>query len=378
MPRPLPPHPPEPASTLDAPTSSGESWAPVARILDANANRAAEGLRVVEDYLRFLRDDATLAAQCKQLRHDLQSLMQAVPDSLRGRTRDVAGDVGRSVGTSQEYQRATPEDVVRANLKRVQQALRSLEEFGKTGSGAWALEIERLRYRAYELEKNVLASQEPCLHAVSLCVLIDEGESPADFERRTREIIEAQVPLVQLRMKDVPDTVLLEQARRVLEWAHGSTTRLIVNDRPDVAALAGAHGVHLGQDDLPLPATRPLLGSHRWIGVSTHSVAQARQAVADGADYIGVGPTFPSRTKSFDQFPGLALLQEVAREVTVPAFAIGGIHLENLAEVLGTGIQRVAVASAIWKAPSAGEAAAEFLRRLPRPAPFLQASLDTP
>jgi len=134
-----------------------------------------------------------------------------------------------------------------------------------------------------------------------------------------------------------------------------------------VAALAGAHGVHLGQDDLPLEGTRPLLGPRQWIGISTHSLDQARQAMEDGADYIGVGPTFPSRTKSFDHFPGTALLREVAREVAGPAFAIGGIQLDNLQEALDAGIQRVAVASAIWKASSPGAAARAFLQRLPTP-----------
>ena len=355
------PLPPSPTKSI----ASETRWEPVARVLDANANRASEGLRVVEDYLRFLSNNRSLASECKQLRHDLQTLMQAIPESLRGRTRDVAGDVGRDTGTAQEYQRTTPEDVVRANLKRIQQALRSLEEFGKTGSIEWAATAERLRYRVYQLEKQILERPVGGLDFATLCVLIDQGDSEADFEKRTRELIEARVPLLQLRIKDLPDNRLLERARRALEWTVGSDTALIINDRPDVATLAGAHGVHLGQDDLPLATTRPLVGPQRWIGISTHSILQARRAVEEGADYIGVGPTFPSQTKSFESFPGLGLLREVAGELSIPAFAIGGVHLDNLDQVLHCGIQRVAVASAIWKAPSAGQAAREFLRRLP-------------
>ena len=116
---------------------------------------------------------------------------------------------------------------------------------------------------------------------------------------------------------------------------------MIVNDRPDLARLGRADGVHLGQEDLSVKDARAIVGPEALIGVSTHRIEQARQAVLDGANYIGVGPTFPSGTKQFESSPALDFLRAVAAEIRLPAFAIGGITPGNLAEVLAAGIGRV-------------------------------------
>ncbi|MGC4007112.1 MAG: thiamine phosphate synthase [Pirellulales bacterium] len=121
-----------------------------------------------------------------------------------------------------------------------------------------------------------------------------------------------------------------------------------MNDRPDLAVLCGADGVHVGQEELPVHDVRRIVGPDMLVGVSTHSIEQARKAVLDGADYLGVGPTFPSTTKSFDAFPGLDLVRAVASEITLPAFAIGGITVENVLEVRKAGLHRIAVGGAVW------------------------------
>ena len=153
--------------------------------------------------------------------------------------------------------------------------------------------------------------------------------------------------MLQLRDKrpDQPldDRQLLARARQLREIVHGSRTLVVVNDRPDVAVLARADGVHVGQDDLSVKDARTVVGPRLLVGVSTHSLQQARQAVVDGANYIGVGPTFPSGTKSFERLAGPELLRAVAAEIRLPAFAIGGIGPDNLPEVLACGISRVAV-----------------------------------
>jgi thiamine-phosphate pyrophosphorylase len=134
--------------------------------------------------------------------------------------------------------------------------------------------------------------------------------------------------------------------------------------RPDLAALAHADGVHVGQGDLPVKAARTIVGPDALIGVSTHWIEQARRAVLDGANYIGVGPTFPSGTKQFDQFPGLELLRAVASEIRLPAFAIGGVGPDNLAAVLETGVGRIAVSSAVLGALDPAGAAALITQQL--------------
>jgi thiamine-phosphate pyrophosphorylase len=134
----------------------------------------------------------------------------------------------------------------------------------------------------------------------------------------------------------------------------------IVNDRADVAAIVNADGVHVGQEDLSVKDARAIVGPRMLIGVSTHNIEQARAAVLDGADYLGAGPTFASRTKSFDEFAGLDYLQQVSAETQLPTFAIGGIAAENVGKVLDAGITRVAVGAAIVEAIDVGAAAREL------------------
>jgi thiamine-phosphate pyrophosphorylase len=140
-------------------------------------------------------------------------------------------------------------------------------------------------------------------------------------------------------------------------------TRVIINDRVDLASKVG-YGVHLGQEDLPLPAARSLLSASHCIGISTHTLEQAIEAQNLGADYIGCGPTFSSKTKDFSQFSGLNFLRQVAEQTSLPSFAIGGITLERLDEVLATGIRRVAVSHSVWYSGRPAEAAHEYARRL--------------
>jgi thiamine-phosphate pyrophosphorylase len=138
-----------------------------------------------------------------------------------------------------------------------------------------------------------------------------------------------------------------------------------MNDRADLALLSAADGVHVGQDELSAKDARRLLGPAALVGVSTHSLAQAHAAVLAGADYIGVGPTFPSHTKQFQEFTGTELLQAVAADIRLPAFAIGGINAENLPLVLAAGFSRVAVSAAITGTLNPPEAVRTLLQQLP-------------
>ena len=153
--------------------------------------------------------------------------------------------------------------------------------------------------------------------------------------------------MIQLRDKRLADRELLDRARRLRGLTRGTTTIFIMNDRPDMAVLSQADGVHVGQEELSVKDARTIVGPRALIGVSTHSIEQARQAVLDGADYIGCGPTFPSGTKQFEHFPGVDFLKAVAAEIRLPAFAIGGITFENIGLVKQAGIDRVAVSGVV-------------------------------
>ncbi len=153
------------------------------------------------------------------------------------------------------------------------------------------------------------------------------------------------VSVLQLRMKDRPADEFLRLALTARERTTRAGCLFIVNDRVDIALAARADGVHLGQDDLPLEAARPLVGE-MLIGISTHSLEQAEAAERGGADYIGFGPMFPTRTKETGYGSrGVAMLESVRRRVGIPIVAIGGITAENVARTWNSGADAAAMIS---------------------------------
>lgn len=339
---------------------------PALRIVDASLNRAGEGLRVVEDYARFVLDDAGLARQAKEARHALAGLVAAVPSAARHAARDTRADVGTGLSTPAELERGDAWAVCAASLKRVEQALRSAEEYGKLIAPTLGPAAERLRYQLYTLEKSLDTARDSVarLQGVSLCVLVDGRDGPEAFEALVGGLVGAGVGMIQLRDKGLDGGPLTDLARRLTRMTRGTPTLAIVNDRADVAAAAHADGVHVGQTDLSVKDARAVVGPRALVGVSTHNLAQVRRAVLDGANYLGAGPAFPSRTKHFEEHVGVGFLRQAAEETRLPLFGIGGIGHENLAEVLAAGVHRVAVAGAVVDAPEPAGAAAELLRKL--------------
>lgn len=344
------------------------------RMIDANRNRAAEGLRVVEDYCRFGLGDHFLTSLCKNLRHELATTLAVIPETALAAARETQQDVGTRFSTPQEVSRRSLADVATAACQRVQQALRVIEESLKLVDVASATKIESLRYRIYTLAKALIstaASRERLANA-RLYVLVDGKRSECEFVECVQTLVESRVDVIQLRDKQLDDRTLLGRARllrRVIEEATRQEPcpqppLFTMNDRPDLAVLARADGVHVGQEELSVHDARQIVGAEMLVGVSTHTIEQARQAVLDGANYIGCGPVFPSQTKPFDQFPGLEFLRQVAEEISLPAFAIGGVTRQNLPQVLEVGFRRVAIGGAIVSANDTLQAARMFMQAL--------------
>lgn len=338
----------------------------LARVLDAAANRAREALRVLEDYTRFVLDDPYLTAQLKAMRHELVQQLARVPEPARLAARDTPGDVGTALTLASEASRDSLPAVAAANFKRLQEALRSLEEFGKLASPQLGQACESLRYRCYALERAVFVTlpSSQRLGNVRLYVLIDGRGSPEEFAHLASSLVNAGVQALQLRDKRLDDRTLLARARILRDRTRGSGTLCLINDRPDIAALVEADGVHVGQEELPLGQVRRLLRAGALVGLSTHSLEQAREGLNLGADYLGVGPVFPTPTKKFAHYPGLGLLRTVAQEIRLPWFAIGGIGPENIDQVLAAGARRVAVSSAVCNAADPAAVARRLLQRL--------------
>ncbi|HBT77508.1 MAG TPA: thiamine phosphate synthase [Planctomycetaceae bacterium] len=385
----------------------------VPRLLDAAGNRAGEALRVVEDYVRFLRDDAVLTRASKAFRHELGDLLKQLPQRERFAFRETENDVGTEIEAAGEYERSGIDEVLAANFSRLQESLRSLEEFSKIAYPHLARSFERLRYRCYTLQKEIAgfpehnradhcetagrttdlqvknetrahrtfgsdSAQSPRkpgppggatdslrsifnletkkrLRESRLYVLIDAKDTEDTFAEIVRELIGAGVDVLQLRDKSRDDRTLLRRGRTLRELTVDTGTLFIMNDRPDLAIACEADGVHVGQEELDVRDVRAIVGPERLIGVSTHSLEQARKAIRDGADYIGVGPVFPSSTKEFGAFVGTELLRQVAAiDPEIPAFAIGGIDEARLLEIIGAGFHRIAVGAAVLAAKEPG------------------------
>ena len=336
------------------------------RILDAAGNRTREGLRVIEDFVRFGMNDGQLSRIFKEHRHQLAAILGELPAASLLSSRDTLHDVGTTISTPSEYVRTSSLDVVSAAFKRVQEALRTLEEYTKIVAPGLSPQLEQLRYQLYTSEKLVLRTEAAVrrLEHHQLYLLVTSTDCLNGFERTVKEALDAGVRIIQSREKSLTDREWLDRARLLRQWTSAEDAILIINDRPDIAVLSDADGVHVGQEELPVHDVRRIVGADRLIGVSTHSLDQARQAVLDGADYLGVGPTFPSTTKSFTDFPGLKLVQSISSEIRLPWFAIGGIDESNLSDVANAGAIRIAVSSAVCRNPSPGDAVRALIASL--------------
>lgn len=178
-------------------------------------------------------------------------------------------------------------------------------------------------------------------------------------------LAEAGVRLLQYRNKSVPARQLLEMSRELAEALCPLGVSFFVNDRPDVAFLAGANGVHVGQEDLDVEQARQVIGRDRLVGISTHNLQQFEEAVASSADYVAVGPVFPTSTKTNpDPVVGLDFVRKMRTLTEKPIVAIGGITLERAAKVIEAGADSVAVISGILNARDPGDCARQYIKTL--------------
>lgn len=337
----------------------------ILRTLDANFNRAREGLRVVEDFVRFGLNDARLSEALKSIRHEFSLATQPLADRAIA-YRDVGADVGTAISTPSEGSRASQRELVLANCKRLGESLRSIEEHTKLLDPAVARAVEQLRYRLYTVEASIaqrLRSLATRFEQVRLYVLITESACKGDWLEAAKSAIVGGADCLQLREKEMDGGELLRRARLLVELCRQNDVLCIINDRADVAVLSDADGVHVGQSDLSVRDARKIVGE-KLVGVSTHEIAHARKAVEEGADYIGVGPIFRSPTKPRDFVAGLDYARQVAGEIPLPAVGIAGITIDNLDQVLATGLKAVAVTQAVVGAADVKGAAREFSSKL--------------
>ena len=329
---------------------SSENRAVALRIIDANVNRCAEGMRVIEEIVRFAVGEEDLTRSVKELRHRIRELAGLFCDDAT-RFRDSAGDVGSRFSTPSEEKRESVSSAARANLFRVEEGLRVIEEFGKMIDPSGARRAKELRFRVYGLEKAILSSSAPgSAMPVSpfLYSFIDRSIVPSEaVEAVTAALIEGGSGMIQYRAKDLSMSEMRRDLMAALPLAERIGIPLIVNDHPVLAAETGAAGVHLGASDADPARAREMLGPSRIIGFSLDSAADLASAPLDILDYVAVGAVFPTSTKGDAAFAGLGELAAVKAASPLPVVAIGGIDAGNADEVLGAGADGLAVISAI-------------------------------
>ena len=329
------------------------------RILDANLDRAREGLRIVEEWCRFGLNNQQLAQECKQLR---QELAQWHSIELR-QARDTSADVGTELSHPQEEKRDGIHSLLQANICRVQEALRVLEEYGKLYEPQMSLICKQIRYRVYTLESSLLNDERIArLQNAALYLVTSPSDNLLSIVDRA---LQGGVGLVQYREKEIEDdNILLSEAQQLCQLCRQYNALFIVNDRVDLAVAVDADGVHLGQQDIPIALARHILGPQKIVGRSTTNPEEMQKAIAEGADYIGVGPVYKTPTKPNKAAAGFEYVRYAAANSPIPWFAIGGIDLNNLPNVLEEGAQRVAVVRAIMQAEQPALATRQFLSLL--------------
>ncbi len=332
----------------------------VYRILDANLDRAREGLRIIEEWCRFGLNNAQLAGQCKHMRQEIANWHTA---QMRA-ARDTLGDAGTELSHPQEEQRASIQSLLQANFCRVQEAMRVLEEYGKLYHPNMGKAFKQMRYQVYTLESTLMGYQRHHLLWRSRLYLVTSKSE--NLLETVEAALKGGLTLLQYRDKTADDTVRLEQAKRLRQLCHAYGALFIINDRVDLAMAVDADGVHLGQQDMPIAIARQLLGSQRLIGRSTTNPEEMQGAIADGADYIGVGPVYETPTKAGKAAAGVEYVSYAAKNSPIPWFAIGGIDPNNINDVIDAGAERVAVVRSLMEAEHPTLVTQYFLSQLYR------------
>jgi len=353
------------------------------RIVDANLNRSAEGLRVLEDIARFVLSDATLSQQLRTIRHSLAEVGESLGIILL-EERDSEHDVGRenviarppsviatgpSVIASRRrgnLNRQSYHDLVslvEANANRAEESLRVLEELAKLdelSSKLDATNFEKVRFLLYSVEKEMvsrLTRQDKLKGLTGLYVIVDRQVLGGRDELEVaREVIQGGAKVIQLRDKQRSMVELLPVAERLKEVCLKAGILFIINDYLDLALAVDADGLHIGYGDLPVHVARRELPMTKIIGSSVTTVSRAIEGGGEGADYISVGSMFPTESKEGAIVVGLDMLKQVREAVSSPVVAIGGIDKSNVGEVIAAGADCVAVISAVLSKPDVKKA----------------------
>lgn len=335
------------------------------RIIDANINRLGEGLRVLEEFARMTLNDTVMTQKLKNMRHKTVKIDAELYKELL-RARDAVGDIGVNMDVEGENNGRDAQGIIAANAKRAQESLRVLEEMAKIPALKLNSEqYRKARFELYTIEKELIArvSRKDKLERLNgLYVIIDtewlKGRKPADIAGR---VIKGGANVIQLRSKKLSPKEFLDIARDLKEICREKGVIFIVNDSLEIALAVKADGLNVGQEDMPAVEVKKLLPVDMILGCSVRTMAEAKKAYKDGADYLGVGAIFATYTKESARPVGLKTIGQIKKAVDLPIVAIGGINKGNLKEVMEAGADAAAVISAIMGAEDTEKATRELV-----------------
>jgi thiamine-phosphate pyrophosphorylase len=308
------------------------------RMLDANLNRATEGIRVAEDITRFILDDTKLTARLKNIRHELVKLFKVISYRLQV-TRNVSGDVGASRSTKSENARKDIQQVFMSNIKRAQQSVRLFEETSKLFDPKLGPKFKKLRFSLYEIEQTASIALKKKIKLDSPLYIITDNSFGYSHLHIMKEAAKAGAKVFQLRDKNLGAAELLKTAMAMSKYAKSHGLTFIVNDHLDIAKRVDADGVHVGQDASAkeLKNIKKWLGTGKIMGLSASNMAQVRHAARLKPDYIGFGPVFKTPIKPDIKPTGVKELRRVTKQVTIPIVAIGGVCYRTMPQVMASG-----------------------------------------
>ena len=334
----------------------------ISQIIDANLDRAREGLRVLEDWARFGLGNEDFVIRIKNFRQILGKNHLEIYKLSRNHIEDQC----KGLSHVEQINRNSSSKIISSNSARVQEALRVIEEFSRIHNSKLSKIASEIRYEIYTLEIELLNFN--TRKRAQLIIRKNNLYSITDQRENLLEIIEkillGGVKIIQHRFKEGNDKDHLKEAIEINNLCKKYNSLFIVNDRLDIALASNADGVHLGQDDLDIKTVRKLLGASKIIGVSANNSTDINKAVKDGCDYIGVGPVFPTLTKKNKEPLGEEKIKALTKDLNIPCFAIGGINKLNISSLKNHGISKVAIVSGLLNSEDPKDEAMIIIKEL--------------
>ncbi len=307
-----------------------------------------ESLKLIEDLTRFHFENRALLLRIREIRKNFLQFKQSLPLEHIIGARKSHRDLGRKARFD-SGKKKNAGGLILSNLSRAKESSRIIEETLKITKIRLSRAMKEIRFQIYDFEKEIVVIQKkkfnPRLHAI----IDDQYLRLSDIDKVTNVLINNRATMIQLRVNTLSDRNFLRYANKIRKATMNTDVKFIINNRLDIALACNADGVHVGQKDMPVAKAREILGDTHIIGASTHNLEEARKAEAQGADYLGVGAIYRTKTKHDARVCGLRTLRAVCKAARIPVIGIGGINDKNYRAVLKAGASGIAVASFLFE-----------------------------